>query len=311
MNNYGDVRSASEFKQIFEETGDSYGPYRCPFCEVPYEDRCIVTECVKAPHFKLPNKTAHRGSCNGEAGEEGAVGKTVSSAEPKRTVVGEIELPEALVKRRKASRVRKPGDDGDGPPPDETEIARRRRLIAADKTISSRYTTSQLRPIIQAYKRLRKHAYDRAVTANLTRGTAKYNESFRTTLNAHALSLYGQRLTYGNAFQGSKLKPRGEERVYYGSGKIRAEGDYLVIKDVDSWPKPLSGIAPFEVKVSRSLAPDAPTSHLRALEEMEQLATVDRDVEWYAYGLPVALDEKFELLIDSFDHIYWNGQYQR
>ncbi|MGE8454108.1 MAG: hypothetical protein ACN6OP_26570, partial [Pseudomonadales bacterium] len=42
MNKYGDVRSASEFKGIFEEIGNSYGPYRCPFCEVPYEDRCIV-----------------------------------------------------------------------------------------------------------------------------------------------------------------------------------------------------------------------------------------------------------------------------
>lgn len=314
MNKNGDVRSASEFKEIFEETGNSYGPYRCPFCEVPYEDRCIITECVKAPHFKLPNGTPHRGCCNGEAGEDAPTGVSGLPKVPKRTVVGGIELPEALVKRRKALPVRKPGDDGLGPPPDAVEVARRRRLIAADKTISSCFTTSQLRPIIHAYKRLRKHAYEQAIAAKLKRGSAEYNASFRETLNAHDLSLYEHKLTYGNAFQGSKLQPWRVERVYYGSGKVRAEGDYLVIKDVDSWPKlPKSkeDLAPFEVKLSRALVPDAPTSHLRALEELERLATDGQDIEWYAYGLPMFQGEKFELLMGSLDHLYWIGQHQR
>ncbi|MGE8454821.1 MAG: hypothetical protein ACN6OP_30270, partial [Pseudomonadales bacterium] len=106
---------------------------------------------------------------------------------------------------------------------------------------------------------------------------------------------------------GSKLKPWGEERVYYGSGKVRADGDYLVINDVDSWPKPPEGEAHFEVKLSRALASDAPTSHLRALEELERLATAGQVVEWYAYGLPVLQDEKFELLVNSLDHFYWIG----
>lgn len=69
MNDKGEVRSASEFKTIFEQTGESHRPYRCPFCEMAYEDRCIITECRKAPHFKLPNGTDHRGRCNGETGE--------------------------------------------------------------------------------------------------------------------------------------------------------------------------------------------------------------------------------------------------
>ena len=108
MSKSGDVRSASEFKEIFEETGNSYGPYKCPFCEVPYEDRCIVTECVKAPHFKLPNGTAHRNGCNGEAGDNASAAVSDSPEASKRTVVGKIEIPEALMKRRKASSVRKP-----------------------------------------------------------------------------------------------------------------------------------------------------------------------------------------------------------
>jgi len=311
MNKNGDVRSASEFKDIFEDTGNSFGPYKCPFCEVLYEDRCIITECVKAPHFKLPNGTTHRGSCTGEAGEDASTGVSGQLKATRRTVVGGIELPEALVKRRKALCVRKPDDDGLGPPPDAVEVARRRRLVAADKTISSCFTTSQLRPIIQAYKRLKKHAYEQAIKAKLTKGTAEYNARFSETLNAYDLSLYEQKLTYGNAFQGSKLQPWRVERVYHGSGKVRAEGDYVVIKDVDSWPtqpKSKEGKdvrAQFEVRFIRMLAPDAPTSHLRALEELERLATTGQDVEWYAYGRPILHGEKFELLIDSLDHLYW------
>lgn len=314
MNTNGDVRSASEFKEIFEETGNSYAPYRCPFCEVHYEDRCIITECVKAPHFKLPNGISHRFGCNGETGENLSSGVSGPPKVPKRRVEGEIELPQALVTRRKALRVRKPGDDGLRSPPDAVEVARRRRLVAADPTISACFTTSQLRSIIHAYKRLRKHAYEQAIAAKLEKGSAEYNTSFRETLNAHALSLYEHKLTYGTAFQGSKLQPWRVERVYYGSGKVRAEDNYLIIKDMDSWPKlPKNKVdlAPFEVKLSRALAPDAPTSHLRALEELERLSTTGQDVEWYAYGLPMLHDEKFELLIDSLDHLYWVGQHQR
>jgi hypothetical protein len=314
MNKNGDVRSASEFKEIFEETGNSYGPYRCPFCEVRYEDRCIVTECVKAPHFKLPNETAHRSGCNGEAGEDVSPGGSGLPNGPRRRVLGEIELPEALVKRRKASVVRRPGDDGLGAPPDAIEVTRRRRLVATDQTISSLFTTSQLRPIVHAYKRLRKHAYEQAVAANFKQGSADYNESFRKTLNAHNLSLYEHKLTYGNAFQGSKLQPWRIERVYYGSGKVRTEGGHLVINDKDSWPKlpkNKADLVPFEVRLSRILEADAPTSHLRALDELERLATADQYVEWYAYGMPMLQMDHFELNVDSLDHLYWIGQHQR
>lgn len=313
MNRHGEVRSASEFKDIFEDTGESYRPYRCPFCEVPYEDRCIITECVKAPHFKLPDGTSHREGCNGEAGDDASPSVNTPSKAPKRTVVRGVELPEALVGRRKAQPVRKSGDNGLGLPPDAIEVVRRRKAVAADKTISSHYTTSLLRAIIHGYRRLRKHAYDQAIAAKLQKGSAEYNECFRETLNRHSLSLYGQKLTYGTAFQGSKLTPWHVERVYSGSGKIRTEGDYLVIRDADSWPKQFKSkeLLPFEVKLSRTLAPDTPTSHLQAMEELEGLAVMGQDIEWHAYGLPLLQGERFELSIDSLDHFYWIGQHRR
>ncbi|KUZ79193.1 hypothetical protein WI37_01740 [Burkholderia ubonensis] len=210
--------------------------------------------------------------------------------------------------------MRKPGDDGLAPPPDTIEVARRRKLIASDKTISSNYTTSQLRAIVDAYKRLRKHAYDEAIAADLKRGSPEYNASFRETLNAHSLSLYEHKLTYGNAFQGSKLSPWRVARVYYGSGTVRSEGGHLIIEDVDSWPKqPKSkdDLAAFEVKVRREPEPEAPTSHLHALKELERLAATGEIIEWHAYGLPVLQGEKFELLVDSLDHLCWTGQHQR
>lgn len=314
MNMNGDVRTASEFKDVFEDTASSYGPYRCPFCEVAYEDRCILTLCVVAPHFKLPRGITHRNGCNGEVGEDALGEVKVTRKAPERSVVGRIELPEALVKRRSASLVRRPDDNGVGPLPDAVEVARRRRQIALDATIPSCYTTSQLRAIIYAYKRLKMHADEEAVAANHRRGSVTYNKSFRATLTAHVLSLYSHKMTYGNAFQGSKLQPWHFARVYHGSGFVREEGDYLVIRDVDSWPmlpQVAKGLAPFEIKIYGSLVPEAPTSHLRALEELVRIARAGHGVDWYAYGLPVIQGEGFELRVDSLDHLYWTGQHQR
>lgn len=314
MDRNGDVRSAFEFKEVFEETGKSSGPYSCPFCEVSYEEKCIVTECVKAPHFKLPNGTTHRDGCNGEAGDGATASVSGPPKTPQRMVVGDIELPEALVKRRKPSRLRKPDDDGLGPPPNAVEVARRRKLIAADRTISSSYTTSQLRPVVHAYKHLLRRAYEQATAAGLTRGSVEYNAKFREVLNACDLSLYEHKLTYGSAFQGRRLRPWHLERVYYGSGTVRTEGNYLVITDVDSWPmlsKSRDELAPFDVKLSRTVRQDAPTSHQRAMGELERLALAAQNIEWYAFGLPELHNEKFELLIDSLDHFYWLAQHRR
>lgn len=314
MNKKGEVRTASEFKSIFEDHGHSFRPYKCPFCEVLYEDRCIITECVKAPHFKLPDFTEHRDACNGEAGE--AVGTVVDGKKipPQRTVEGRIEIPQALTRRRKASTVRRPEDDGSGTPPDSVEIARRRRLIASDKTISNCYTTHQLRPIVHAYKRLRKHAYELAVASKLQPGTKEYNASFGETLSDYVLSLYGQKLTYGNAFQGFKLMPHREERVYWGSGIVSAaKGGYLTIKDSNSWPqqaKSKTDLVAFDVKISRTLEANSSTSHLKAMEELEKFAAAGADIEWYALGVPALRNERFELMAASPDDLYWIGQHK-
>ena len=314
MNNKGEVRTASEFKSIFEDSGQSFRPYRCPFCEVPYEDRCIITECVKAPHFKLPDSTRHRGDCNGEVGEDEVIHRDIDLAQPKRTVVGKIDVPEALVRPRKASIVRRVGDDGFGLPPDAVEVLRRRKIIAADKTISKCFTASQLRPIVHAHKQLRKHAYKQAIAAKLKPGTAEYNAHFGQTLGEHSLSLYGQKLTYRNAFQGHKLQPHRAERLYFGNGKVTAEGGYLVLRDAQSWPtqpKSQLNLLPFFVRISRTVDINPSTSHLKAMEELEQLAASSSELEWYAYGLPVIQGDRYELAVESLDQIYWVGQHKR
>lgn len=54
-----------------------------------------------------------------------------------------------------------------------------------------------------------------------------------------------------------------------------------------------------------------PTSHERALDELERIATVGQSVEWYAYGLPVLQGEKYELFVGSVDHLYLIDPHQR
>jgi hypothetical protein len=314
MNAKGEVRTASEFKDIFIDSAESHERYKCPFCEVSYEARCITTICVKAPHFKLRANTAHINGCNGEAGSDSPITTAGGLAKQTRTVVGEVELPEVLIDRRKARLVRRPGDDGKGPPPDAFEVARRRKLITPDEIIASRFTTSLLGQIVDAYIRLRTVARGAALNANLKNSTPEYNNKFSEVVNAHPLSLYKQKLTYGKAFQGKYLRPAGTERVYNGRGVVRAENGHFIILDNDKWPtevKNKDSLVPFEVVVRQALAADAPTSHLAILKELDGLAASGKVVEWWAYGLPTLRAAKFELIIDSLDHLYWPDQHKR
>jgi hypothetical protein len=314
MNAKGEVRTASEFKDIFIDSNDSHGPYKCPFCEVAYEDRCITTKCVKAPHFKLPANTTHQNGCNGEAGSDSSITVKGGTAAQKRTVIGEIELPEVLIDRRKPQFVRRPGDDGKGLTPDALEVARRRKLITPDEVIASSFTTSLLGQIVDAYIRLRANAHGAAIKAKLKNGTPEYNAKFSEVVNAPPLSLYKQKLTYGKAFQSRHLRPSGRERVYYGRGVVRAENGYFVILDAEKWPtevKNKDSSVPFEMMVGQAPAEGVPTSHLAILKELVRLEASGKVVEWWAYGLPVRQNDKYVLIIESLDHLYWTDQHNR
>lgn len=314
MDGRGVVRSASECKDEYIDTGTTYEPYKCPFCEVPYEDRCIVTECVKAPHFKLPVGVSHRNGCNGEATTD-AAGNPVATKQPQRKVVGDIDLPEALVPRRKSTSIRKTGDDGSGPPPDLVEIVRRREAVAADKTLSSNYTTSLLREVVHAFKRLRKHAREQALLAGLAQGTPDYNAHYRSTINRPVLKLYEHRVTYGNAFQGHKVAPWHEPRIYEGAGRARHQGGCIVLTDANQWPKSRANktdLTTMEVIIRITLPANAPTSHRRALDDLADIATSGQVIEWHAYGLPIlTASGGFQLTVASLDDLYWVGQHQR
>lgn len=313
MDAKGNVRSASEFKQLFDDTEDSSRPYYCPFCEVPYEDACIETDCVRAPHFRLPRFTDHVGDCTGEALDD--QGREIKPPQPpKKTVVGDVELPEALVRRRPASRLRNPGDGDIGTPPSPLEINRRRKAAGTLGTMPSKHTTSQLRPIIEAFKRLKKVAVEHTQAANLTHGSTEYNLAYRSVLESRKLELYEQHLAYGNAFQSSKLAPWFKERIYYGKGTVSVDGNDFVITDVDTWPKApkvKDDSAAFQVRISRAAPAGTPTSHLRALANLQRKAAEGAAIEWWAYGTPRLAGDLFTLAVTSIDHLYWPGQNDR
>ena len=306
MNDRGEVRSASEFKSAFLDGEGSYGPYKCPFCEVAYEDRCIVRQCVKAPHFKLPNGTDHRNGCNGESGDVVEVVAVKSSRAPKRKVVGDIEMPQALVKRR-PPRVVKPAGAPGLTVPDAVEVTRRRRALAGESTMSTCYTTTQLRAIVQAFEGLKDHIRSEAPKKGLTPGTPAYNEFYRDVLASFDLSLYGQHLSYATAFQSHKIAPWRQPRISFGSGRVTVEGDTCVITDVNVWPtvpKSKDNLVPFVVVLNRVLPSTAPTNHCHALEVIEGFAATGQRISWHGYGLPVLRDGRFVLEVESLDDLY-------
>jgi hypothetical protein len=312
MNSRGEVRTASEFKDMFADTGISASPYKCPFCEVLYVDKCIVTECVKAPHFGLvPKGEDHRNGCNGEATDSGVVTTFKPSRAPKGVVAGDIDLPEALVSRRNPTRLRQPSDDGNGPPPDATEVRHRRRIVAGDPTIQSCFTTYNIRNIVEAYKRLRSKIRDAVVAFGQRPGTAEYKKTFRVSLEFHPLILNKVKLNYRIAFSNNKLFPSKDNRIYSGSGTISNDDDSIVIQDNDVWPATFERTksVPLMVRIGRTLPPESPTTHARALEALEQLTLEQKPIEWWAYGTAKLHDDRFEVLVESFDHLYWKNQY--
>lgn len=312
MNSRGEVRTASEFKDMFDDTGISASPYKCPFCEVLYVDKCIVTECVKAPHFGLvPKGEEHRNGCNGEATDSGVVTTSKPSRAPKGVVAGDIDLPEALVSRRNPTRLRQPGDDDKGPPPDVTEVRRRRRIVAGDRTIQSCFTTYNIRTIVEAYKRLRSKVHDAAVALGQRPGTDEYKKTFRASLEFHPLVLNKVKLNYRIAFSNNKLFPSRDNRIYSGNGTISTDENFIVIQDSDVWPTTFEKArsAPLTVRIARTLPPESPTTHARALAELEQLALEQKPIDWWAYGTAKLHHDRFEILVESFDHLYWKNQY--
>jgi hypothetical protein len=304
MNSRGEVRTAYEFKDIFDESGISHRPYRCPFCEVDYEDRCIVTDCVKAPHFKLPNGTSHRGNCDGEP--EASSSERVSR--PARVVVGEVDVPAALVTRRAPRIVRGANAKVDDPIPSEVEIQRRRRSLAGEGALAGKFTSSLLRAIVEAHKKLMKVAFETAAAAGHRKGSAEYKDTFKALLEAYPLELFGQKLTYRNAFQTSKLSPASRPRIYEGSGTVDAGGRVVQLSGGNEWPKEYGKpeTTSFTVTVRRTLSRDAVAAHEQALDDLLSLAAAGQSVRWWAYGLP-RLDAAngWVLAVESLDHLYW------
>lgn len=300
----GFVRTAYEFKDIFEKTGVSAAPYCCPFCEVAYIDKCVSTTCKKAPHFSLPKGVDHRDGCDGEGLAEVATPTVVESDQPKSTVVGDVEFPEALVAaRRERGRFKRHEQLGQ---PSRQEVDERRRRVDTAGLVSSRYTSSLLRTFVMAQRALRELARQHALTRGQPK-TPEYNAAYGKVMRSRRLDLYGDQLTYDSAFQGSNLVPVAAPRIYQGKGQVRRMGDELVIEDNGTWPiernKPER--LRFFVVAEAVLPPKSPRAHEECMSLLVEAASSGRAVAWNAYGLAQETpDGEFVLRLETFDHLF-------
>lgn len=265
MDANGVVRTAFEFKDIFDKSGISREPYCCPFCETDYIDRNISKDGKKSPHFALPRGKNHSSGCNGEAAPSPEKVRVLEEDdERKRKVVGDVEFPEELVdaRRRRATFKLLPN----GEVPSSLEVGRRRKEVDVSRLLASRYTTSLLRTFVMANRKLRKLAD--AVGQTLGEfGSEEYKKAFGAELKARSLQLYGERLTYGSAFPTFRIAPS------------------LVIDAI--------------------LSADAPRLHVESLELLRKAAAERRAVKWHAYGqAALAPNSGFTLRTATLDHVY-------
>ena len=313
MDSRGVVRSASEFKDIFQETGESTGPYKCPFCEAPYNDEGITSDSRHAPYFELCNGWSHVLGCTGQPyslqGDERYPDLTRIFALP-----GAIQVPSALVGRRKAFAFPSPWGSGEDVGLDGREVARRRDIAASDVSLTGVYSTVFVRHLVHAHRQLRKHVYCAAMEADLLQGSPEYDALYNRVLCLHPLSLYEHALNYATAFQGCRQCPAKVARVFYGTGRLHIFGDSLVLSDRDKWPgKPHDcfSLSPFRVTIRRPIEPQASEGQARLYAQWEATARADHVVEWYAYGTPQEQGDGFELVVSSVDHLYCYGQIGR
>lgn len=303
MDANGDVRTAFEFKDIFEKTGASHGPYCCPFCEAPYVDKCISTTCKKAPHFSLPPGTLHQNGCDGEGEPDRALRVAIDVDEPKRIVVGDVEFPEALVAARRERGRFKRRIDGIAPSPQET--AERRKRVDTSALMASKYTSSLLRTFVTAHRALRMIASQTAAAVGQP-GSAEYKAAYRDVMQSRRLELYGERLTYGSAFYNSNLFPAATPRIYQGIGMVKRMELELVIQDRSAWPRAYQSTERVQLFVAADavLPADSPRTHAELLEALEKAVASGATVSWHAYGLArLTENDEFVLRLETLDHL--------
>lgn len=304
MNAQGVVRTAFEFKDIFDKTGESLTPYHCPFCEVLYIDKCISTKRKRAPHFSLPKGVDHRSGCNGEGPSDDAPAVIEDVDEAKRTVVGDVDFPEALVAaRRERARFKLLPPDV---VPTPAEVRVRRTKVDSSRLMASRYTSSLLRTFVMAYRTLCELAGKHALTVGAL-DTKAYRDAFSAVLQSHKLQLYDDSLNYSSAFYSAHLTPSPNARIYRGYGRVERMGDELVICDDDLWQEAFKSkvrLALFVV-TKGSIPADAPSLHAETFAKLEHTASTNRKVKWNAYGwVERTENNEFVLRLDTLDHLF-------
>jgi hypothetical protein len=304
MDANGIIRTAYEFKDIFERTGASHSPYCCPFCVVHYIDKCISVTCKKAPHFSLPKGIDHLHPCNGEGEPDPSTTLIVDLDEPKRTIVGDVDFPESLVAaRRERGRQKRHGEWG---VPTIEEIVQRRKQVDTTDLLATKYTSSLLRTFGMAYRDLRGLARE-AVAASGEPGSSEYKEAYRNIVTSRRLALYGEPFTYGSAFYNSKLTPAATPRIFQGAGTVKRMGTELVIGDNSWWPRAYKRPEqlPLFVVADATLPPDSPRLHAELLADLARAADEGATVNWNAYGLvELTSDGEFLLRLETLDHLF-------
>lgn len=309
-NDFGDVATAREFRDMFLDQKLKFSQFFCPTCEMELHARCIYTECVRAPHFYVPNNEKHEPWC--EPLENGIVGPVTPVADDGsipgfKVLRRDVELPEALVRRRMA-RMGFPVPTGLKRGSVSGDEAKRRAKRLRDVGIPQRQTTSMLREVATAYERL-----GAAVREQAEKEKTNATEMWRRVNEAHSrcpLDLYGERLDYNSAFRNPKGKIHTAPRIYKGRrGTADFHEDRVIIVAGERFgPQPIDQDDPSaQAQFVVFLPPDpgnemAWQTNLRT--ELEAAAKRRAKVNWYAYGTPGVVGVHALLELESLDDLY-------
>gem|GEM_PF-3510913 len=299
----GQIKSASEFHDLYIKNTTKHITFTCPFCKVRLFGKAIYVDGPqgKSPHFSCYPQEPHVNGCDGYPTIDGK--STIHLEQTCKTVIGKetFSLPEKLVVKAAPNNKKHTIQTTNG---NESEQVKEKRAQAGRERGTVKYTSSLIRSFVIARNTLLKEIYNHAKSNKLS--GAERNELIEKTLTKAPINLDGNSTNYNKAFQRTTYFS-GQNKIWYGESVISKYDDFIYILN-KSTIKNGKDTLEFSIKIQIPRNIILTSKRHQSIIHFLTKAIKDKSkLKWYCYGkASINPDGKTaELNIDNLDHVYF------
>lgn len=297
MNEHGMISTAAEFHDEYIRNGTVYKDFFCPFCQIEYTPKAIYVDHKVGvrPHFARHRGIKHRFNCDGKPKITQNIPKHPPATKVLKT---EMDVPEALVLRRRPVVLKQHSGHRDDPP-DATEIERRRSAPGLYSRTAV-YSSSLVRTFAEAYLEIIYlcHVQNKAAT--------NINDIIKSELTKHRLDLFGTKRNYYSGFRQPYFSPDfGGTYIYdFKDSQVQEISDGYEIESVK--PATIKGgnypVCAIIHKDTKEV--DLRCAHAAILSDLENAARKNLPVRAFCCGSIEMVNDRCDLHIHNLDLIY-------